>query len=159
MMKKEMDEGGTGDDCWGPERARCAPPPRADEGGLWRRNFALTSLGPPDSTHPHPLGCEWGLVLAVGKFVVDVAQLVPLMRRMDRIVRGPEDVFSENDCHTGFQVGIEVAVEEPRTRVVRFEPNCDVVVHTTRTDGVAPHRVLVVGLVLARAAHHSKHVL
>lgn len=46
--------------------------------------------------------------------------------------------------HSRLEMPINVAMEEPRARVVRVEPECHVVPRIANADDVTPNRVVVV---------------
>ena len=65
------------------------------------------------------------------------------------------ETHTYND-HSRIQVPINVAMEEPRARVVRKEPDCDIVPSaSTNTDNITNNRV---DEVVARVASAADHV-
>ena len=98
--------------------------------------------------------------LALGERVIDRAQVRPVLR--DRVRDSHiRDVLGHDDRKAGVEVGLDVAVEEPRAGVVRLEPDRHVVVVIleTRADGVPEDGVLVVVLGAVRAANDRERVL
>ena len=71
------------------------------------------------------------------------------------------DVLCEDNGEAGIEVIVDVAVQEPRARVVRLEADGDVVacLRSTSADDVTPDGVVVVVDRAARAAYDSKDVL
>ena len=67
-------------------------------------------------------------------------------------------VLGHDDGEAGLEVEVDVAVEEPRARVVRPEPDRHVVagLGRARRDDVAPDGVVVVVRGRAGAAHHCE---
>ena len=108
---------------------------------------------------PYCLGST-RLLVVVGERVIDGAELLP--RRRDRIRdRGTTDGLSEDDGETSLEVEVDVAVEEPRARVVGLEADRNVVARGggSRGDDVAPDRVVVVVVGGTCAAYNSEGVL
>ena len=100
------------------------------------------------------------LLVAGVKSVVDGAEVRPRLRHG---VGGLDvgDVLSHDDGEACLEVEVDVAVEEPRARVVRLEADGDVVacLRSTSADDVTPDGVVVVVDRAARAAYDSKDVL
>ena len=98
--------------------------------------------------------------LALGERVIDRAQVRPVLRDWvrDSHIR---DVLGHDDRKAGVEVGLDVAVEEPRAGVVRLEPDRDVVSGSGRAgaDDVPPDWVVVVVLCATRGANDSEDVL
>ena len=69
------------------------------------------------------------------------------------------DVLGHDDREAGGEVEVDVAVEEPRARVVRLEPDRDVVAGRARADHVTLRRVNVVVVAAARAPDDPEGVL
>ena len=68
-------------------------------------------------------------------------------------------LLSKNDGEASLEVEVDVAVEEPRARVVRREANGDVVTRRTSADGVTLDWVDVVVLGAAGRANNVEGVL
>ena len=71
------------------------------------------------------------------------------------------DILRHDDSEAGVEVEVDVAVEEPRARVVSLEADRDIVVRGggSRGDDVAPDRVVVVVIGGTCAAYNSEGVL
>ena len=99
-------------------------------------------------------------LVVVRERVIDGAELLP--RRRDRVRdRGATDGLSEDDGEASLEVEVDVAVEEPRSRVVGGEADRDVVIvrGRARRDDVAPDRVVVVVRRRASGADDREGVL
>ncbi len=89
---------------------------------------------------------------------------IPNLRQRGKLTRGRHRrrdggrVLSEHDRKPGLQMEVDVAVQEPRPRVVRREPDRDVVAHRPRAHHVALRRVHVVVRRLPRPAHDVERV-
>ena len=100
-----------------------------------------------------------GSLVLGGKRIVRRAQLRPRMRHRVRNLR-VRDVLREHDRKARVEVEVDVAVEEPRARVVRVEADRDVVprLRRARVHYVAPDRVVVVVRGAARAADDGERM-
>jgi len=89
----------------------------------------------------------------VDEGIIIRAKLIPSLSRFDprRYIR---DILSKNNREASVQVPIDVAVEEPRARVVGKEPNCDLITSGTNTHDIPDNRFdKVVGRVTSAADH------
>ena len=81
--------------------------------------------------------------------------------RRDRIgSRSTGDVLSHDGSEPGVEVEVDVAVDEPRARVVRLEADRDIVGRAAPSrDGIAPDGVVIVVFGRVGAADHCEGVL
>jgi len=81
------------------------------------------------------------LVVDVG--VIVGAKLLPI-RRGDVLRRHIRDILRKDNSKASIQVPIDVAMEEPRSRIVREEPDCHFIPSVTNTHDISDHRVVEV---------------
>ena len=72
---------------------------------------------------------------------------------------GLVDTLSENNSETGFQMPVDVAVEEPGSGVVSGETDGNIVASATSVDNITNDRVNVVGSSLTGTADNVEVVL
>ena len=72
---------------------------------------------------------------------------------------GLVDTLSENNSETGFQMPVDVAVEEPGSGVVSGETDGNIVASATSVDNITNDRVNVVGSSLTGTANNVEVVL
>jgi len=79
----------------------------------------------------------------VDERVINGAKLIP-SRRRDVRRRSVRDILSKHNSEASVQMPIDVAMEEPRARIVRLEADCDIISSITNTHNISDNRVVEV---------------
>jgi len=95
------------------------------------------------------------LELIGGQFVVDGAELVPSTGWVCQL-RNSRNVFGHDDSETKLKMPVDMAMQEPRSRIIGFESNSNVVIGTTGAHNIALDGVVEVVISHSSASHDAE---